>query len=606
MRKVLTEISTSKAERRTFKYFNIMYATALTIIAVVTMLSQFAIQSFLDNQLADSKIVNIAGRQRMLSQQISKMCLLVERNSLNQQLSQQLNANLRLWEKNHNLLKEGKLSRSNSNSKEIDVLFSEIEPYIQNMIAAANQVIAAAHEKPSDKMKINNAVNAILSNEFFFLQTMDEIVDQYEKEAREKVYFLKRIEYWMLILVLVILSFEVLLIFKPVARKIKQVIKGLEESEKKTNEMNVELQKSVMQNRDFNFALNKATVLIRIDEKGRILYANNRYCTITKYSHKELLGKKLFLTNEEEENSIIYEHINDDKVKHNVWQGEILDQGKYGDNFWLDVTLVPIINAQGNLYQYLVVCSDLTARKLAEKKLQELSEKKLLTQKIEKETAANAIVMAQENERKLMASEIHDGIGQMLTALKFDCEALEPKDEMQREDIDHIKKVLYSTIKEARRISSSLLPNAMLDFGLGASLKELIRDLSYNARAELSYHEDLSLEGRLINSIETTLYRIAQEGLTNALKHSKANRIQVILRNDSKLLTLIIKDDGIGFNAQEVSKLKKQKDSGLGLTNMRERAELIKASYSLEALPDLGTIITVKLVLTHGMFQTVA
>lgn len=607
-------IAKDNTQVKTFRYFNIMYAIALATIAVITILSQFFIQNHLDNQLNDSHVINVAGRQRMLSQKITKNCLLIDRGEWNKQLKQELLSNLSLWSSCHQILKSGELKlkdgSKSTNSPEIQQHFESIEKSFRKIFENAHKIIDERSQRYYSEVKISKLTERVLYHEYYFVNTMDHIVNQYDEEARDKVFNLKRIEYWLLAITLTTLLFEVMFIFQPVARRIRNVMNDLIISKTKANkaadrlnEINQELEIINRENRDINYALEKATVIIRTDEWGNILYANDKYSAITKYSRAELTGKKLFFNNWGEEESIIYQHINNEAVKNNVWQGEILDQAKDGTNFWLDVTMMPIEDQSGKLYQYLVICNDITGRKEAEQQLQKLNEQKLREQKDRQRIVSSAIITGQEKERKRMAIEIHDGVGQKLTALKFECEAILPANDEQKRDILNIQHTIYETIKEVRRISSNILPSALSEFGLGPAIREIVQTMSRSYDTKIVFNDRLNLKGRLNRNIEVSLYRITQEALNNALKHSHANLIQVFLYNTEDCLFLTVKDDGVGFDQDEVAHRSKEMNTGNGLTNMRERAELINAQLSVNSLPSLGVIVSVQLPLTEYCYE---
>ncbi len=591
-----------EAKVNTFRYFNIIYALALTIIALVTITSQVLIQNSLSNQLTDSHVVNRAGKQRMYSQKITKTCLQIVSGTWNDQIKQVLIRDIASFERSHATLREGLLVKQ-GNTKEVDHYFSELEEYFKVIISSANKLLLIKEGKDSLN-NIHTILNSIVDAEYHFLILMDDIVDEYDRLSADKVRSLKRTEYYLMVVVLGVLLCEVIFIFQPAARRIRTFINSLLESElttirtaEKLNATNLELEEIIRQNRDINFALDKATVMIRTDEWGNILYANDKYQAITTYKEYELIGKPLFFNNQGGEESIIYKHIRNEKIKGTVWQGEVLDQSKTGKNFWLDVTMIPIEDAKGKLYQYLVVSSNITLRKEAELELQRINEEKHKEALSEQRKASYAIIEGQEKERKRMAVEIHDGVGQQLTALKFSVEALSSKDDKQENQFEHIRHVIYDTIKEARRISSSILPRAINNYGLGPAIKEMVKSLSRSVVTEINFVDELKLPSRLNKQIEVSLYRITQEAVNNAIKHAEANLIQINLKNDKEFLTLTVKDDGIGFDQTVALKKVHDKNTGNGLSNMKERAELINAHFVIESLPDLGVIISVQLPL---------
>lgn len=603
--------SVKNKKLQTFRFFTAIYLVALLTIAAVTIVSQLVIQGALDRRLEDSHVVNIAGRQRMYSQKITKLCLQVERGTEGPHVKQQLERSLQMWMHNHEGLKSGELLPLDSElgTERVEKLFAEIEPFYKKVFSSVQSVIVEVERSEIDLAKIKVANEELLEAELFFLQYMDDIVNEYDQVIQEKVGAQKRTEYILMFITLGVLLAEVVFIFQPAARRIKSTINSLVQSENqasdtalKLNSTNSELEEIIRQNRDINFALVKATVMIRTDHYGNILYANDKYCAITKYKEHELIGKPLFFNNSGGEESVIYNHVRDRGKRTTVWQGEVLDQAKDGANFWLDVTMIPIEDSTGELYQFLVVSSNITARKEAEDQLMALNERRLKRQRDEQKLTSHAIIAGQEKERKRMAAEIHDGVGQQLTALKFSCQALTAVGEKQEAEITQIENLIYDTIKEVRRISSNILPTALTDYGLGPSIKELVGSIERSVPCEIKYLDELSLSRRLSTQVEVTLYRVAQEAINNALKHASANLIQITLNNTQDFLNLTIKDDGVGFDQESVFEKSKERSSGNGLTNMRERAQLIDARITIEGVPGLGVIVAVQLPLTSDLY----
>lgn len=586
---------------RTFKYFNIMYAIALSAVAIVTIGSYLLVQQIIVEQQDDASLVNLAGRQRMLSQQISKNALLLRFDD--QQTSIDLDNAFDEWRRHHI-----ELSTNNNNSDSISILFDELGASFGEMYKGVNDIKNG--QKNNNDLLMKRGVNLVLKNESAFLSLMDRIVNRYELEARNKIKRLQKVEFTLLIIILITLCLEVLFIFNPVGKKIKHVIGGLVDSESKANvlanelqEVNESLLKSNKDIRDINFALNEATIMIKTNREGVITYANQRYCDITHYSLNELVGRRLFENNMGGDESVIYEYIRDEKRNKNVWRGEIYDHTKDFTFFWLDVTIIPIVSMEGELYQFLVISSDITKRKETEQELQRLNEAKLKKQKYEQKIRSISVITGQEKERKRMSQEVHDGIGQMLTALKFGLESFTTDNEKDNQKIKGLKDLLHSTIKEVRRISSDLLPTVLNDFGLEAALKELIGIVQRGTDISITLINQLSMNQRMNKNVEINLYRICQESINNAVKYAGASSITIKLSNDIEFLNIKIEDNGIGFDLEEVEKNIRTQDSGNGLNNMKERAELVNGKLYINSRENQGTSIFVEVPLEDDLLE---
>jgi PAS domain S-box-containing protein len=221
----------------------------------------------------------------------------------------------------------------------------------------------------------------------------------------------------------------------------------------------------------------------------------------------------------------------------------------------------------------------------------------LLSRERELELLSGARVNAQEEERRRIAREIHDSLGQMLTAIKFNVEILEDAANLQAEEdrrrITEIKSLLDNAMAEAREISYNLMPSVLVDFGLVPALQFLGEQFS--KRSQLNVHVHVGgLEDRLDPSIEVGLYRIAQEALTNITKHAEANTVNIQLLGDAKSIRLVIEDDGKGF---VINRLEPRKDQrhGMGLVSMRERAASFNGMFILDSRPGRGTEIIVEI-----------
>ncbi|MBA5761589.1 cache domain-containing protein [Vibrio sp. 404] len=211
---------------------------------------------------------------------------------------------------------------------------------------------------------------------------------------------------------------------------------------------------------------------------------------------------------------------------------------------------------------------------------------------------AHKTVMFQEDEKKHLARELHDGINQLLVSSKCHLELLGNKlvDEAQKQHLVHSQQSLMMAINEVRHISHKLRPSALDDIGLEAALNTLLQDFRAHSGLNIEAVFDTS-RGRLKSEVATTLYRVAQESLTNIEKHSQANEVTVILQQMGNMLQLIIRDDGIGFDV--AATLRK---TGIGLRNMRERVEFIGGDFELESEPGFGTEITVLLQLDELVY----
>ena len=201
------------------------------------------------------------------------------------------------------------------------------------------------------------------------------------------------------------------------------------------------------------------------------------------------------------------------------------------------------------------------------------------------------IISAQEEERRRIARELHDEVGQSLTALLVGLRAMEPA--MRRAPRDgetaELSKIAEQTLNDVQRLAVGLRPSVLDDVGLEAALTRYVEDFSRIHGIETDIK---ILSGRrLPYAVETTLYRLVQEALTNVAKHAGAQNASVMVVNTAESVQVIIEDDGHGFDVE--SMLKKQPDRHLGLHGMRERVALLDGNITIESKPGGGTSISV-------------
>ena len=227
-----------------------------------------------------------------------------------------------------------------------------------------------------------------------------------------------------------------------------------------------------------------------------------------------------------------------------------------------------------------------------------LSESKLATKKMRNLT--HKTVNFQEDERKRVSRELHDGINQLLVSVRYKLDTAKNKLLKNASDtpditqiIDDADEILSSGIQEVRRISRDLRPTLLDDLGLTAALESLTEDFS--ERTSIQVELQNNVENKSISQeIETAFYRIVQEALTNIEKHALSAR-HVILKIEKKrtLVTMSIANDGIGFDKNTLDQT--NPDRGLGLRNMLDRTELLEGYLTVNSSLEKGTTVTVNI-----------
>ncbi len=223
---------------------------------------------------------------------------------------------------------------------------------------------------------------------------------------------------------------------------------------------------------------------------------------------------------------------------------------------------------------------------------------------VEKEQARQmlleSLVEAQEEERGRLARELHDGAGQMLTSLLVRIKTLEMECNTPplQSSLQTLLDMVSVTIEQVRELSYRLRPAALEEFGLPVALGILVDEMTEDSPIAAHYLTDLN-EKVLPSGIEVTLYRIAQEALTNVVRHAQAQTVQITLTQENQAILMSIQDDGCGFDPHVATAVSEQRH--LGLISMRERAAIAGGSLTLDTESGVGTRLTVRLPKPEGV-----
>ncbi len=214
------------------------------------------------------------------------------------------------------------------------------------------------------------------------------------------------------------------------------------------------------------------------------------------------------------------------------------------------------------------------------------------------------LVFVQEDERRRIARDMHDQFGEQLTALSLRIALLRDACGERADLANHVASLAEIAERLDRDVDQlvwELRPTALDDLGLRAALANYIHEWSERSGIAAELHTSGLLDERLGSEVETALYRIAQEALNNAAKHSRASRVEVILERRPDCVLLILEDDGVGFAEVEGGKAR----PGYGLVGMKERAALVGANLEIESTPGKGTTILVRIAVPLGVRQMV-
>lgn len=207
------------------------------------------------------------------------------------------------------------------------------------------------------------------------------------------------------------------------------------------------------------------------------------------------------------------------------------------------------------------------------------------------------LVTVQEDERRRIARNLHDHLGQQLTALRLNIGSLRDSSRDAadfRKRIDTIDKLASDIDRDLDFLAWELRPVALDDVGLNAAIEAFINEWSATQGVPAEFHDSTGGALRLVPEIESQLYRIVQEALNNVAKHASAHRVSILLERRGSEVVLIVEDDGAGFNVQSIASPARQ-HGGLGLVSMQERAALVGGHVQFESARGKGTTVFVRI-----------
>jgi signal transduction histidine kinase len=582
----------------TFNRLRRLYIIALAAIALSLIASQLMIREYLADQEDVNRLINLAGRQRMLSQKLAKEAVLLSfetSETESRALYDSLSATKSQWASSHHALQSG------DKSADIKRLIDTIQPDYDAISASIDSLLTLSAQASPDSANRRNLTTNILARSNQFLSRMEEIVNQYDFEAKEKVKSLERLELIITGFTLLILLTEFLVIFWPSAKAMKSSIKELMEAEKKAIKMAQDAgtlsqarEKSERDLRALSQAMDQILLFARISTDGHITHIGDRFAKllkVQKFNQNAKLSE--LLSPLEKERQTIDRIISENKKS--GWQGEVKATTPSGQDLWLDFSMLPFFSWEKS--ELMIICLDITKQKEAQFESEQLTkegyDEKMLQQKI----ISRQIIEIQEKEQNRIAKDIHDGIGQMLTGLKYLLESIDVSDgEKAQSKLDQLKDLTSNIIKGVRTATFNLTPPELKDYGLVPALTELTQELSKLTGKEIILMNKSGFNQRLDSLMEINLYRITQEAINNAIKYAESSLILVTISHSSKILSVTIDDDGKGFDKNAL-KQKPDKEGGMGLTFMQERIKFINGRLFINSAPGKGTRVTLNVPL---------
>jgi len=208
----------------------------------------------------------------------------------------------------------------------------------------------------------------------------------------------------------------------------------------------------------------------------------------------------------------------------------------------------------------------------------------------QQELAAKAIVEAEETERSRIAKDLHDSVGQMMSAARMNLSSfsntVQLHDIEQKQSLSNIITLVDESCKEVRAVSHSMMPQILLKKGLPEAVEELVTRINSNV-LKINLHAE-GFEQRPHSNIETILYRVIQECVNNTLKHAEAKHMDISIIKEAEMISITIEDDGKGFTLSETDA-----EEGMGLKNIRNRVRFLKGEVNFDTAPGKGTSIVI-------------
>jgi PAS domain S-box-containing protein len=330
-----------------------------------------------------------------------------------------------------------------------------------------------------------------------------------------------------------------------------------------------------------------ADTVTATDLEGRITFVNEAQCRALQRTREELLGRPVQIYGEDAAQGATQNQIIEATRAQGSWRGEVINRDRQGREFVIDCRTTLVRDEGGWPIGMCGVGTDITERKRAQERLNVYA--------AQLQALSRQLVEAQENERRHLARELHDEIGQDLTAVQIHLKATIGEQGVTPVSgrLEKALQLVCDLIQKTQDLSFSLRPSVLDDLGLEAALRSFTHQQAERGGLRAEFWANLC--GRRLESvIETACFRVAQEALTNVVRHARAREVTVNLQCDQDWLHLVVHDDGVGFDVPAVLGEPGRKGS-LGLLGMQERLLLLGGRFECRSSPEQGTEV-------HGWF----
>ena len=334
-------------------------------------------------------------------------------------------------------------------------------------------------------------------------------------------------------------------------------------------EKNRQLESVISRMNDFQYALDSSSIVVIIDIKGTIVYVNDKFCEISKYSRKELVGKSSDILDSGFYSIDFWKEVWKTIEQGKVWSGETKEKAKDGSTYWVTKTIVPFLSPNGKPYKYMFVNQDITLSKEFEQRI------------------ISSMIYSQEKDREVLAEDLHEGIAQSLAALMLQVDIIESKiqhisDDTLKKSVDFIKSYIQESIENTRVLATKLMPRTMMKYGVEPSLRAYILRLQQGNQQIIDFNS--SINRPIDKGVEITIYRVIV-ALLDKMYSQNVNRIVVDLNASDSIM--------ISVNANLIESLQFTLDSEMN--DLSKRVEFHGGEFRVDESIEGQILVNIKL-----------
>ncbi len=516
------------------RQLTLRYVLSLGAVAVLAIAGRFIVQHSLNQQESDARVINLAGRQRMLCQRLAKVALWPPGPAQRASLASSLKALTRV----HNGLKRGdlQLGLPPVTSPAVVAFFEELSPYFDGLSQGVRRLLApnlTADARAQAQAQVH-------LHEQRFLETMDEIVFRFDAEAGRRVEQLKQFETALLLLTLIVLLFEAMFVFRPSVGALEGSLTNVIRTRDDLARIESDLQATMR-------AIPDGVAKLMSDGRLKLLKPMDAGPT----AFDARAGSVLALDNLPGELGAALTETQAEARRSNVLSSRRAVIDDNGETTAYEIRVAPSLGT-GNV----VMIRDITEQRQLEAE----------------------VLDANERAQSRVGRDLHDGLCQKLAGL-----ALLARARSDDPDRDEFVQLLDDGVQEARQLALGLSPTTLANLGLSGALEEVIRQIETISDIDCA----LVIPDESVNLPEESalqVYRIAQEAAANVVKHAGATRLWIRLLKTHGGICLEVQDNGRGIPPPE------QRTPGLGLDTMSYRARILNGDLAI-VIPDSGGTI---------------